>query len=97
MAGPSALDPEASSPSEEPIRGPSMERFVYDDAIARKFLIATLVWTVVATLAGLYVALLLVQPSLGFGLEYTTFGRLRPLHTNAAIFAFAGNAVFAAV
>ncbi len=74
-----------------------MERFVYDDAIARKFLAATLVWAIVATLAGLYVALLLVQPSLGFGLEYTTFGRLRPLHTNAAIFAFAGNAVFAAV
>jgi cytochrome c oxidase cbb3-type subunit I/II len=101
MTGPTsrAPDPDHAPPSASPDKagGPVLERFSYDDAIARKFLAATMIWAVVATLAGLYVALLLVQPSLGFGLEYTTFGRLRPLHTNAAIFAFAGNAVFAAV
>jgi cytochrome c oxidase cbb3-type subunit I/II len=51
----------------------------------------------VAMLAGLWLALMLVVPSLSLGLPQLTFGRLRPLHTNAAIFAFAGNAIFAAV
>ena len=58
---------------------------------------ATILWGVVAFVAGLYVALLLVMPQLNMGLPYLTLGRLRPLHTNAAIFAFAGNAIFAAV
>lgn len=75
----------------------AVEKFRYDDDIVRKFMVMTLVWGVVGTLAGLYVALILVMPSLSFGLPFLTFGRLRPLHTNAAIFAFAGNAVFAAV
>jgi len=78
-----------------------LESFSYDDSITRMFATATLVWGVVGTLAGLLVALLLVLPQLfywfGWVGEYLTFGRLRPLHTNAAIFAFAGNAVFAAV
>src|SRR6185369_4098626 len=51
----------------------------------------------VAMLVGLYAALELAMPSLNFGLPWLTFGRLRPLHTNAAIFAFAGNAIFAAI
>ncbi|HMR78862.1 MAG TPA: cbb3-type cytochrome c oxidase subunit I, partial [Polyangiaceae bacterium] len=74
-----------------------MEKFRYDDAIVRKFAFATIIWGLVGTLAGLWVALLMVMPALSFDLPYLTFGRLRPLHTNAAIFAFAGNAVFAAV
>ncbi len=74
-----------------------LEKFRYDDAIVRKFAFATIIWGLVGTLAGLWVALLMVMPSLSFDLPYLTFGRLRPLHTNAAIFAFAGNAVFAAV
>ena len=74
-----------------------LERFSYDDAIVRKFAIACVVWVLVATLAGLWLALMLVAPDLSFGLPYLSFGRLRPLHTNAAIFAFAGNAVFAAI
>src|SRR5262245_52307513 len=74
-----------------------IETFRYDDAIVRKFVSATLLWGAVATTVGLYIALLLVAPSLSFGLPELTFGRLRPLHTNAAIFAFAGNAIFAAV
>jgi cytochrome c oxidase cbb3-type subunit I/II len=74
-----------------------LERFVYDDAIVRKFLVAMYAWGIVAFLAGLFVALLLVFPGLTFGQSWLTFGRLRPLHTNAAIFAFAGNAIFAAI
>lgn len=73
------------------------DQFSYDDAIVRMFVGATILWAVVATLAGVIVAALLVMPTLSGGLEWFSFGRLRPLHTNAAIFAFAGNAVFAAV
>lgn len=68
---------------------------VYDDAIVRKFTVATLVWAVAAFAAGLWIALELAFWKLNLNLEWFTFGRLRPLHTNAAIFAFAGNAIFA--
>ncbi|MEM9826432.1 MAG: cytochrome-c oxidase, cbb3-type subunit I [Planctomycetota bacterium] len=74
-----------------------MESFSYDDDICRKFAVATLLWALVGTAAGLLVALLMVLPTMFSGLQWLSFGRLRPLHTNAAIFAFAGNAVFAAV
>jgi len=74
-----------------------VEKFQYDDAVVRKFVFATVIWGIVATLAGLWLALMLVVPSLSMGLPQLTFGRLRPLHTNAAVFAFAGNALFAAV
>ncbi len=74
-----------------------VETFKYDDATVRKFAFATILWGLVATLVGLYLALMLVKPGLSFGLPQLSFGRLRPLHTNAAVFAFAGNAVFAAV
>jgi len=74
-----------------------LEKFKYDDAVVRKFAFATVIWGAVATLAGLWLALMLVMPALSFDLPQLTFGRLRPLHTNAAIFAFAGNALFAAV
>jgi cytochrome c oxidase cbb3-type subunit I/II len=73
-----------------------METFKYDDAIVRMFVTATIVWGLVGTLAGLIVAVLLVRPEWS-GLQWISFGRLRPLHTNAAIFAFAGNAIFAAI
>jgi cytochrome c oxidase cbb3-type subunit I/II len=73
-----------------------LDSFSYDDQIVRMFSLATLVWGIVATIAGLIVAVLLVMPQLTF-IEYVSFGRLRPVHTNAAIFAFAGNAIFAAV
>ncbi len=79
----------------------TMDRFSYDDAIVRYFAGATLVWGLVATLIGVIVAVLLVLPEVTWGLgvnaQYFSFSRLRPLHTNAAIFAFAGNAIFAAV
>ena len=87
-----------------------LESFSYDDAIVRKFMLATLIWGLVATLAGVFIAIQMVLPSainwkphlfgwMSFAIEtpWLTFARLRPLHTNAAIFAFAGNAIFAAV
>jgi len=74
----------------------SNETIRYDDAIVRKFVTATMVWGAVGTLVGLWCALQLALPSLNLG-PYFTFGRLRPLHTNAVIFAFAGNGIFAAV
>jgi cytochrome c oxidase cbb3-type subunit I/II len=81
----------SASPSGE------MENFSYDDGIVRMFATATIVWGLVATLVGLIVAVILVLPALTGGLPWIAFGRLRPLHTNAAIFAFAGNAIFAAI
>ena len=74
-----------------------MESFSYDDAIVRKFVLATIVWGFVGMLVGLIIALQLALPEANLGLEFTSFGRLRPLHTNAVIFAFAGNAIFAAI
>ncbi len=71
-----------------------LDRFSYDDDIVRKFLFATLVWGVVGMLAGLLIALQLANPFFNFNTEWLSFGRLRPLHTNAVIFAFAGNAFF---
>jgi cytochrome c oxidase cbb3-type subunit I/II len=70
-----------------------LDSFTYDDDIVRKFLVATFVWGFIGMLVGLIIAIQLGVPSLNFG-PYLTFGRLRPLHTNAVIFAFAGNAFF---
>ena len=89
--------PEVSSDPGPPSEGPPHEQFRYDDGIVRAFGLATMLWGIVAMLVGLIVALMLVLPELSMGQSWLTFGRLRPLHTNAAIFAFAGNAVFAAV
>ncbi len=88
--------PSADIAADSPAR-PAVERFSYDDAIVRKFTLATLIWGLVGMIAGLLIALQLAFPILNMGLEYTSFGRLRPLHTNAVIFAFAGNAIFAAI
>ena len=74
-----------------------LERFSYNDAVVRSFVMATVLWGVVGMLVGLIIALQLVVPTLNLDLPWLTFGRLRPLHTNAVIFAFAGNAVFAAI
>ncbi|MEZ6187717.1 MAG: cytochrome-c oxidase, cbb3-type subunit I [Planctomycetota bacterium] len=70
----------------------ALEKFSYDDKTPRLFLAATIVWGVVGMLVGLILALQLAFPVLN--IEWLTFGRLRPLHTNAVIFAFAGNAFF---
>lgn len=75
----------------------NIERFEYDNSIVKKFAIATGLWGVVGMLVGLIVALQLVFPALNFDLSFTTFGRLRPIHTNAVIFAFVGNGIFMGV
>jgi len=74
-----------------------LEKFSYDNGIVRKFAIATLVFGIVGMTVGLLAALQLVFPQLNFGIEYTTFGRIRPLHTNAVIFAFVGNGIFTGI
>jgi cytochrome c oxidase cbb3-type subunit I/II len=70
------------------------ETFKYDNRIVRAFAIATVFWGIVGFLAGLLIACQLFWPDLNLNLQYTTFGRLRPLHTNAVIFAFVGNGMF---
>ena len=74
-----------------------MNKIRYDDTIVKMFLIASLFWGAAGMLAGLTLALQLADWHFNFGLKYITFGRLRPLHTNAVIFAFAGNAIFCGV
>jgi cytochrome c oxidase cbb3-type subunit I/II len=74
-----------------------IERVAYDDASVRKFMFASVLFGAVGLLVGLWIALQLAWPALNFGIPYTTFSRLRPLHTNAVIFAFVGNMMFAGV
>ncbi|MFZ3231460.1 MAG: cytochrome-c oxidase, cbb3-type subunit I [Pseudobdellovibrio sp.] len=74
-----------------------MQRIIYDDGIVKKFVLATVVWGGIALLVGILAALQLAYWKFNLSLEWLTFGRLRPLHTNAAIFAFAGNAIFAGI
>ena len=71
-----------------------IERFQYDNRIVKNFLFVTIMWGVVGMLVGLTAAIQLVVPSWNFA-DWGSFGRLRPLHTNAVIFAFVGNAIFA--
>lgn len=78
-------------------RAGRLESFSYDDEIVRYFIIATVIWGAVALLLGVTIAFQLAEWRLNFGLQWLTFGRLRPLHTNAAIFAFCGNAIFAGI
>ncbi|MCB1049176.1 MAG: cytochrome-c oxidase, cbb3-type subunit I [Acidobacteria bacterium] len=73
----------------------SMEKFRYDDKIVRQFLWATTIWGIVGMLVGVIIAIQLAYWPANTGLPWLTFGRLRPLHTNAVIFAFAGNSIFA--
>jgi cytochrome c oxidase cbb3-type subunit I/II len=75
----------------------AVENFSYDNRIVRNFGIATMLWGVVGMLVGVTIAIQMYIPALSFNLPWTTFGRLRPLHTNAVIFAFAGNAIFTGV
>ncbi|MEQ9286742.1 MAG: cytochrome-c oxidase, cbb3-type subunit I [Cyclobacteriaceae bacterium] len=74
-----------------------LEKFSYDNRIVKYFSIATVIFGVVGMLVGLTAAIQLFYPIFNFDLQYTTFGRIRPLHTNAIIFAFVGNAMFAGV
>ena len=73
------------------------EKFSYDNKIVKMFAYATILWGLVGMTVGLLAALQLIYPSLNMGMEYTTYGRVRPLHTNAVIFAFVGNGIFMGV
>lgn len=72
------------------------EIFYYNNRIVKKFAYATMLWGIVGMLVGLIIAFQLVEPKLNLT-PWTTFGRIRPLHTNAVIFAFVGNAIFMGV
>ena len=80
MTAVAAAPPSATTP---------LDAFSYDDAIVRKFLVACVAWGAIGMLVGVLIALQLADPMFNFGLPFTSFGRLRPLHTNAVIFAFA--------
>ncbi len=71
-----------------------METFRYDNTIVKYFMLATVIWGFVGMLVGLIIALQLYIPELNFGIPYLTYGRIRPIHTNAVIFAFVGNGIF---
>ena len=68
---------------------------VYNDKIVRQFAVMAVVWGVVSMLVGVFIAAQMAWPELNFGIAWLSFVRLRPLHTNAAIFAFGGCALFA--
>lgn len=74
-----------------------LEQFHYDNKIVKKFIQATIFWGLIGTLVGLTLAFMFLFPNMTDGISWLSFGRLRPLHTNAVIFAFVGNAIFAGV
>jgi len=74
-----------------------LEKFQYDNRTVRNFGIATVLWGIIGMTVGLLIAFQLFKPEANMGNQYTTFGRIRPLHTNAVIFAFVGNGIFMGV
>jgi cytochrome c oxidase cbb3-type subunit 1 len=71
------------------------ENQTYNDRVVRQFAVMTVVWGIVGMLVGLIIAAQLIWPDMTYGIEWLSYGRLRPLHTNAVIFAFGGSALFA--
>ncbi len=74
-----------------------VQQFYYDNKIVKKFLYATILWGLIGMIVGLLLAFMFLFPNLTSGISWLSFGRLRPLHTNAMIFAFVGNALFAGI
>ena len=74
-----------------------LEKIHYDNKIVKAFIMASVIFGLVGMLVGLLAAIQLFYPIFNFDLQYTSFGRIRPLHTNAIIFAFVGNAMFGGV
>jgi cytochrome c oxidase cbb3-type subunit I/II len=74
-----------------------LERFTYDNKLTKMFLFATIVFGVIGMLVGLTAAFELIFPNMSGSISWLSFGRIRPLHTNAVIFAFVGNGIFTAV
>lgn len=72
----------------------NVETFRYDNRVVRAFCLATAFWGLIGTSVGLLAACQLFWPGLNLELPFTTFGRIRPLHTNAVVFAFVGNGMF---
>jgi cytochrome c oxidase cbb3-type subunit 1 len=72
-----------------------MEAATYNYKVVRQFAIMTVVWGIVGMLVGVIIAAQLIWPDITYGIEWLSYGRLRPLHTNAVIFAFGGSALFA--
>ena len=68
----------------------------YNDKVVRQFAVVTVIWGIIGMVVGVLIAAQLYWPDLFHGISWLSYGRLRPLHTNAVIFAFGGNAVFAA-
>ncbi|WP_010520774.1 cytochrome-c oxidase, cbb3-type subunit I [Aquimarina agarivorans] len=75
----------------------NVEKFYYDNKIVQKFIVATMLWGIVGMSVGLLLAFMFLYPNLTEGISWLSFGRLRPLHTNAVIFAFVGNAIYAGI
>ncbi|MGH8352681.1 MAG: cytochrome-c oxidase, cbb3-type subunit I [Pseudomonas sp.] len=73
----------------------AISQTAYNYKVVRQFAVMTVIWGVIGMGLGVFIAAQLVWPELNLGLEWTSFGRLRPLHTNAVIFAFGGCALFA--
>ena len=67
----------------------------YNYKVVRQFALMTVVWGIVGMLVGVLIAAQLIWPDLTYGIPWLSYGRLRPLHTNAVIFAFGGSALFA--
>jgi cytochrome c oxidase cbb3-type subunit I/II len=74
-----------------------LQKFTYDNRLARLFMNATIFWGLIGMLVGLTIALEMIFPHLSGGISWLSFGRLRPLHTNAVIFAFVGNGMFTGI
>ena len=86
-----------SAAAAEPViaESPAIPAGTYNDKVVRQFAIMTVVWGIVGMLVGVIIAAQLYWPELNFGVSWLSYGRLRPLHTNAVIFAFGGSALFA--
>lgn len=74
-----------------------VQQFYYDNKIVKKFLYASILFGVIGMLVGLLLAVMFIFPNITDNIPWLSFGRLRPLHTNAVIFAFVGNAIFGGV
>lgn len=74
-----------------------VQQFYYDNKIVKKFIYATLFWGIIGMSVGVLLAFMFMFPNITDGISWLSFGRLRPLHTNAVIFAFVGNAMFAGI
>lgn len=92
-------NPPLTSPGSGSKTKPQIETFYYDNAIVRNFAVAAVIWGLAGMLVGLIISFQLVAPNffLWDEISFLSFGRLRPLHTNAVIFAFVGNGIFMGV